>query len=167
MAGRLFYALLLVIVLTTMWLLLSGYWFKPILLIFGALGVATSVFMTFRMGLLDREAAPFGRMVPFLQYWAWLGGEIFKANVQVLRIVMTPDIDIRPTLTRVAVGVESDLARVTYGNSITLTPGTVTVEVEETGFLVHALDDAFTDQEAFRDMERRTARAAEVGGAQG
>ena len=74
---------------------------------------------------------------------------------------MAPDLNIKPVMTRVAVTAKTDMARTTYANSITLTPGTVTVEVEETGFLVHALTEEFADQDAFRDIERRAIEAVE------
>lgn len=161
MASRLLYGTLLTIALAALWLLLSGYWFKPLLVGFGVLAVVSAVFMTVRMGLLDGESVPFGRLLSYLPYWGWLGGEIFKANIAVVRIALAPDLNIKPVMTRVAVNAKSDIARTTFANSITLTPGTVTIEVEETGFLVHALTEEFADQEAFRDMERRTISASE------
>jgi len=159
--SRLFYGVLLTSVLSAMWLLLSGYWFKPVLVGFGILAVTCSVFMTIRMGLLDGEAAPFSRMVQYLRYWGWLSAEICKANIAVVRIALAPDLNIKPVMTRVAVNARTDMARTIFANSITLTPGTVTVEVEKTGFLVHALTEAFADQEAFRQMERRAVIASE------
>lgn len=160
MGRKLVYIVLLTIVLAVLWLMLSGYWFKPLLLGFGALAVVCSVTLTLRMGLLDAESAPFAGLGRFAAYWGWLGGEIFKANIQVVKLALAPDLNIKPVMTRVAVSLKNDMARATYANSITLTPGTVTVEVEETGFLIHALDESFADQDAFRDMERRSARAA-------
>lgn len=160
MGRKLVYIVLLTVVLAVLWLLLSGYWFKPLLLGFGALAVVSAVALTLRMGLLDGEAVPFAGLAKFLPYWGWLGGEIFKANIQVVKLALAPDLDIKPAMVRVPVSIQSDMARTTYANSITLTPGTVTVEVEETGFLVHAMDDSFVDMEAFRDMERRCAAAA-------
>ena len=129
MASRLFYGVLLALILSVLWLLLSGYWFKPLLVGFGVLAVTVALVTT--------------------------------ANIPVVRIAMAPDLNIKPVMTRVAVSAKSDMARTTYANSITLTPGTVTVEVEETGFLVHALTEEFADQDAFRDMERRSIEAVE------
>ena len=161
MASRLFYGVLLALVLAVLWLLLSGYWFKPLLVGFGVFAVIVALVATARMGLLDGESVPFARLPQYLKYWGWLGAEIFKANIAVVRIAMAPDLNIKPVMTRVAVTAKSDMERTTYANSITLTPGTVTVEVEETGFLVHALTEEFADQDAFRDMERRSIEAVE------
>ncbi|MFP4519646.1 MAG: Na+/H+ antiporter subunit E [Oceanicaulis sp.] len=164
--GRKFvYLVLLTVVLAALWLLLSGKWEHILLLTVGALSVIATVWLTLRMGVLDGEAAPFGGLPKFLSYWIWLGGEIFKANIAVVRLAMAPDLDIKPVMTRVAASGGSDLALATFANSITLTPGTVTVEVESTGFLVHAMDQSFADQEALRDMERRALSAANGEGA--
>ena len=161
MSRKLVLGVLLTLVLIVLWLVLSGYWFKPILLFFGACGVITAMALTLRTGLLDDESAPFPRILPFLSYWSWLGGEILKANLYVIRTALKPELDIQPVLTRVPVRAKSGLARATFANSITLTPGTVTVEVEENGFLVHALTRELADQEAFAEIERRTIAAAE------
>lgn len=161
MGRRLVYGILLTLVLAALWLLLSGMWWHQIITGLGAASVAASVYMTIRFGVLDGEAAPFADLGRFGRYWIWLGGEIFKANIAVVKLSLAPDLNIKPVLTRVAVEEGSDLAHTTYANSITLTPGTVTVEVEEKGFLVHALDESFADQEAFRDIGRRAVRAAD------
>jgi len=159
---KLVYIVLLTVVLAALWLLLSGKWNHILLLSVGGASVLASVLMMLRMGIVDGEAVPFGGVVNFFSYWLWLGAEIFKANIAVVRLALRPDLDIRPVMTRVASVGGSDLARATFANSITLTPGTVTVEVEKTGFLVHALDHSFADQDAFRDMERRALAASGV-----
>lgn len=161
MGRRLVYGVVLTGVLAALWLALSGMWWHMIITGLGAASVAASVFLTIRMGVLDGETVPFTNLIRFARYWTWLGGEIFKANIAVVRLALAPDLNIKPVLTRVAADGGSDLARTTFGNSITLTPGTVTVEVEANGFLIHALDESFADQEGFRDMERRALRAAD------
>ncbi|MFW5660033.1 MAG: Na+/H+ antiporter subunit E [Oceanicaulis sp.] len=161
MAKRLIYFVVLIVVLSALWLLLSGKWTHIFLLCMGAVSVAAAVYMTVRMGLLDGETVPFGGLPKFLGYWAWLGGEIFKANLQVVKLALAPSVDIKPVVVRVPSARGSDLAKTTFANSITLTPGTVTVEVEKSGFLVHALDESFADMEAFRDMERRSIEASD------
>ena len=161
MGRRLVYGIVLTVVLAVLWLALSGMWWHTIITSLGAASVAVSVYMTVRMGVLDGESVPFANMIRFARYWAWLGGEIFKSNIAVVRLALAPNINIKPVLTRVSAEGGSDLARTTFGNSITLTPGTVTVEVEQGGFLIHALDESFADQEAFRDMERRAVAASD------
>ena len=159
MSRKLVYIILLTLVLVLMWFLLSGFGLKQPIITFGMLGVAFAVYMSVRMGVLDGESAPFADLPRFIAYWSWLGGEIFKANIAVVKLSLAADLNIKPVMTRASVRSKSDLARATFGNSITLTPGTVTVEVEETGFLIHALDESFADQDAFEDMERRASAA--------
>lgn len=155
------YALLLTLALAAMWAVLSDKLYKPLIVGFGVFGIVFAVAMSLRMELIDRESVPFPRILPFLRYWRWLGGEIVKSNIYVVKTAMKPQLDIQPVLTRVPVTAKSDLARTTFANSITLTPGTVTVEIEDRGFLVHALTSELTGMEGFREMEQRTVEAAE------
>jgi multicomponent Na+:H+ antiporter subunit E len=160
-AGRVIYLAVLTVALAAMWAVLSDKLYNTLILGFGIFGILFALGMSLRMGLVDGEGVPFTRIIPFLRYWGWLGGEIVKANIAVVKATMKPDLDIQPVLTRVPVTAKSDLARTTFANSITLTPGTVTVEVEERGFLVHALTREFSDMEGFREMEARSVDAAE------
>jgi len=64
------------------------------------------------------------------------------ANLQVIRVVLSPRIELDPVLLRVRASQRSSLARVLYGTSITLTPGTLTLDVDDDEVLVHALDRA-------------------------
>ena len=149
------------VVLAILWLVLSGYWYKPVLLGFGVLAIVIAIGLTIRMGLLDDESAPFSQIIGFAKYWSWLGGEIVKANLYVVRVSLKPDLDIQPVLIRVPVNAKSGLSRATFANSITLTPGTVTLAVENDSFLVHGLDEDLADHEAFADMGERVNIAAQ------
>jgi multicomponent Na+:H+ antiporter subunit E len=73
------------------------------------------------------------------------------------------DLDISPALVKVRTTCKSDLAKVTFANSITLTPGTVTVEIQGDKMLVHGLYEANTVPESFIGMDARCARAATRG----
>ena len=86
---------------------------------------------------------------------------IVKANLAVLRLVMKPEIEVEPRLIRVPAEQRTDLGRSVFANSITLTPGTVTVDVEDDGFLVHALDNSFTDPAGFAEMGARSDIASD------
>ena len=158
MASRLFYGVLLALVLAVLWLLLSGYWFKPLLVGFGVFAVIVALVATARMGLLDGESVPFARLPQYLKYWGWLGAEIFKANIAVVRIAMAPDLNIKPVMTRVAVTAKSDMARTTYANSITLTPGTLSLKVDDDHILVHAAHVSGLDDLDEGEMDRRVTR---------
>ncbi len=150
----------LLIGLVAFWLLMSGV-FKPLLLSLGAVSVVLTLVLTGRLGLFDREGSPYLSLPRFLAYWVWLVGEIFKANWVVIQACMRADLDIDPALVKVKTTCRSDLARTTFANSITLTPGTVTLAVEGDKLLVHALYESHAQPEAFDEMNRRTRLAAD------
>ncbi|MEE2527027.1 Na+/H+ antiporter subunit E [Hyphobacterium sp. HN65] len=156
------YGVSLSLVLALLWWVLSGY-DKITLLAFGAASVVIAMVLVFRMRILDRETAPFVRLPTLIPYYIWLGGEIAKANFDVIRAALKPEIDITPRLVRVPVKADTDLSRCIFANSITLTPGTVTVEIEDDAFLVHALDTSFTSPDGFAEMNLHAARATDGG----
>lgn len=81
----------------------------------------------------------------FLEYVVVLAIEIFKANIATLKLIASTRYDIEPMLVSFDVHFESDFAKVLFANSITLTPGTITAEVEGDTYRVHALDASFTE----------------------
>ena len=91
--------------------------------------------------------------VKFSRYFVWLLGEIAKANWTVAKAIMTPDMPIRQHFFEVPFSQRSDLARTVFANSITLTPGTITVEVEDDAFLVHAVGYKDDDPQALAKMD--------------
>lgn len=117
------------------WLVLSGRWTALAV----GLGLAASALVALANRDLERLSAAL-RVVPrFLPYAGWLAKEIVVANLQVARVVLHPRLPIDPRVIRWRVGLSGDLALTTLGNSITLTPGTVTLEVEGQELVVHAL----------------------------
>ena len=81
-----------------------------------------------------------------------------KANVDVARRILTPGRSISPTMLRVRATQRTDLGRVVFANSITLTPGTVSVDVGEDEILVHALSRDGAEELAGGEMDRRVTR---------
>ena len=152
------YLIGLIVTLSIFWLSNSGH-YTPLLLSLGAVSVALTVLLTSRLGGIDRESSPYVRIFGFITYLPWLLWEILKANYTVIRACLAADLDISPALVRVRTTCRSDLARVTFANSITLTPGTVTVSVEGDKLLVHALYEAGAGPGAFDELDRRSARA--------
>ena len=152
------YLIGLIVTLTVFWLSNSGH-YTPLLLSLGAVSIALTVLLTSRLGGIDRESAPYVRIFGFMTYLPWLLWEILKANLTVIRACLRANLDISPALVRVRTTCRSDLARVTFANSITLTPGTVTVEVEGDKLLVHALYESEAGPGAFDELDRRSARA--------
>lgn len=128
----------LFIALLLFWLALSGQ-SKPFLLGGGIVSALACVIVAKRMGAADREAHPKHLFVPALTYFPWLIWEIFKSSWAVTRIILDPKLPISPTMTKVAATQTSAVGLVTYANSITLTPGTITTEIEGKILTVHAL----------------------------
>lgn len=139
------------------WLAMSGM-FTPFLLAMGAGAAVAVALLATRMQVADREGHPvhFGLAAP--AYWLWLGGEIAKSGFGVARVILDPRLPISPTLVRLAPSQKTSVGLVTYANSITLTPGTVTVEADHQTFLVHALTREGAAELAAGEMDRRVCR---------
>lgn len=152
------YILGLIAALVLFWLGLSGH-YTPLIMSLGAISVLITVVLSGRLGILDREGAPYFALFGVLLYLPWLMKEIFIANVQVIKACLRADLDINPALVKVKTQCESDLAKTLFANSITLTPGTVTVAVERGRMLVHALYEEAAGPHAFTQMDERAARA--------
>ncbi len=137
----------LAITLVIAWLLLSGL-FKAQLLILGVLSVLLVCWLSIRMGVLTHRGQPvFIRFLDVAKYWAWLVVEIFKSNVTVTRMLLDPALPIKPTLRTVSATPNTEMGRVIYANSITLTPGTTAINFTRAGdILVHALHESSLDE---------------------
>ena len=145
------------LLLAGVWLLLSGYFDNPLLLSFGAASVVLCVFLAHRAGVLDEEGAPTTMIFRMIGYWIWLAGEIGKANVAVARQALAVTPKLSPKMITAPMVQRTNVGRVIFANSITLTPGTITVEVNrrDSEFLVHALTKAGADGLAEGEMDRR------------
>lgn len=144
--------------MATTWITLSGY-FKPLLLSLGAISVILVLWISVRMRILDKETVPYMTLPQTLIYFVWLFKEIVKANVAVVRAVMSPGLEVSPTLTKIPTPQSTDIGRVMFANSITLTPGTVSVCMEDDHILVHALLSEMSGAEDFVEMGKRAAWA--------
>jgi multicomponent Na+:H+ antiporter subunit E len=142
-------------ILFAFWLLLSGY-YTPFLTGAGAFAALAVVAFARRMAVMDREGHPSHLGLPaVLSYWPWLGKEIAKSCWDVTRRILDPALPISPTLTRFKPSQKTDLGLVIHANSITLTPGTIAVEVAPGEFLVHALTREGAAGLADSEMDRR------------
>jgi multicomponent Na+:H+ antiporter subunit E len=154
------YATILLVTLAATWWVLSGYGFtKPVVLTLGIISLCLVLIMAFRMRILDRETAPYLTVPQTLIYFGWLFKEIVKANYAVVKAVMAPNLEISPTLVKIPAKDKSDLSKTMFANSITLTPGTVSVVMADDHILVHALLSEMSDPEDFSDMSDRSSFA--------
>ena len=148
------------IVLYAFWILLSGY-FEPFLLAAGAGSVLAVVLLSRRMRIVDREGHPIQMIAAVVLYWPWLAKEIAKSAWVVSRIILDPRLPISPVLVRFKPSQKSQVGLATHANSITLTPGTITVEATQDEFLVHGLTQASGAGVIDSEMDRRISKVEE------
>ena len=152
------FAIVLALVLGVTWLSLSGY-FTTMLLTLGTISVLFVIWMCMRMAILDKETVPYLSLPLTIIYFFWLFAEIVKANMQVIKAVLSPDLEVSPTLTKIPYPNKADVARTMFANSITLTPGTVAVDMEDDHILVHALLKEMSKPADFKEMGEQSAWA--------
>ena len=150
-------AILLFIILMIFWAMLSGHvqvydhgkWNTEALYLLGC-GVFSCGLVTYiaiRKNILDKESLPLHLAFGMILYIPWLFWQILVSNIDVAYRVWHPSMPIHPKLIKVPFETKTDLGTVIYCNSITLTPGTVTVSVdnENQELLIHALSDKAAD----------------------
>jgi len=121
-----------------LWFLLSGHT-APLLLGLGVLSAAITVFIALRMEIIDHESHPLALSHKLVPYWFWLAGQTVRAALKVSRIVLSRRPQIDSVVGNIPTGERSDIGRAIFANSITLTPGTVTLNVWEQHIEVYAI----------------------------
>ena len=149
----------LALALAAFWFVLSGH-VEPLFLGFAAFSVLASLWLSARLRIIDREAGLYARLPQLVGHAAWLSVQVVKANINVMGTILgwrAPD----PAVARVRASARSDLGLAIFANSITLTPGTVTVDVDDGVLLVHGLCTQNVRRGAIDAMDRRAARAGD------
>lgn len=149
------YATTLAFLLALLWLGISGV-YKPLLFMLGAASVLFVVWMSRRMEVVGVEHNPILYSWRLPVYWVWLMKEIVKSNIEVARAALQPE-RVRPSVFFVPMKLGSAVGKVTYANSITLTPGTVTLLLEDDRVEVHALLESSAESVKSLEMERMIA----------
>jgi len=141
-----------------LWLLLSGL-LEPLLLAFGILSSLLVAWIALRMHLLEPEPAK-AWLGPFrcAAYMPWLAWQVAKSNADVALRILSPSKRISPRVIRVPSTQRTDLARTVYANSITLTPGTISIDVSHDTIIVHALSSEGAEELAAGAMGERVSR---------
>lgn len=145
-------AVILFLILMCFWLLMSGH-YTVLITGLGVLSVCFATWMSARLGGTDDEGLPLHLMPRLPMYFLWLIKEIITANIGTAKTILSGKAD--PELFFVPTSQQTEAGIATYANSITLTPGTVTVELEKGGFLVHALTAEFGDDVRSGDMDAK------------
>lgn len=137
------------------WLILSGM-FTPFLVASGFACALAVTLLVRRMDLIDHEGHPVHlAWHALLSYWPWLVWEMMKSGWDVTRRILHPALPISPALVAFTPSQKSDIGLVIHANSITLTPGTIAIEVGPQRFLVHALTQSGAAGLAASEMDRR------------
>jgi len=152
----------LVLALGAVWFALSGET-SPQFIVLAVVSVLLSVLVAVRFRILGRESSPYHRAPQLALYFGWLMGEIIKSNVTVIARVLGPRNAIDPAMVSVRTRATSDLGKALFANSITLTPGTVTVDVDGNRVKVHALVRENASVDSFAKADRKAAAAADPG----
>jgi multicomponent Na+:H+ antiporter subunit E len=147
-------AVLLGFTLAAAWLLWSGL-FKPLLLVLGAVSCALVLVVAWRMQLFDAHLFSLRFMWRLIRFWGWLGKEIVRSSLEVTRVVLSPRLPISPSVAEFDSLCEHPVDRAILGNSITLTPGTLTLQIDGQRFTVHALTQAGAHDVVGGAMDRR------------
>ncbi len=151
------HTIMLSLMLAAFWLANSEY-HTTFMLSLGAISIALVIYIAHRMDVVDHEAQPLHLTLKLPGYFAWLIKEIFLANLMVVKHIWLGNKSISPVFKTITVSQKTEMAKVIYANSITLTPGTVTVDMEGNKFLVHALlKESIKDLEA-GEMDRRVTQ---------
>ncbi|SCA54965.1 Cation antiporter [Candidatus Terasakiella magnetica] len=136
------------------WFLLSGHT-EPLLLGFGAISCTLVVYIAHRMDVIDHEGHPSHISFKILPYWIWLCWEIVKANIDVAKVILSPKMPISPVMFKTKASQKRELGQVIYANSITLTPGTVAVGLEDGVLEIHALTKEGAEGVLTGEMDRK------------
>tara|TARA_Y100001933_G_scaffold198370_1_gene199172 strand:- start:381 stop:860 length:480 start_codon:yes stop_codon:yes gene_type:complete len=147
-------ALLLFVFYFVIWLLLSGH-YDPLLLTLGILSCITCLYVTWKAKFIDEEGLPLHLLMRLPIYTLWLFKEIIKANIDTAKIIILNNPD--PQNFRVKSSQKTEAGKVTYANSITLTPGTVTTVLDGDILEVHALSSDMADDVKSGVMDKKVS----------
>lgn len=139
------------------WLLFSGQT-DPLFLSFGALSVVIVMLVSHRMDRFSDAPRQYILGLRPLGYLPWLFFQMVKANIEIAGVILSPKLPIQPNLIRVSASQKTPLGQVIYANSITLTPGTLSIEVHDNTILVHALTENSAEGVLSGEMDRRVSR---------
>ena len=148
----------LLFILSGTWLLLSGHT-SPLLLSLGLLSVPAVVACVSRLEVLDDEGVPVHLLPGLIRYVPWLIGQVIRSNLDVARRIVSPELPIHPSVVKVDATHHTEVGRVTYANSITLTPGTISLDVSAETIEVHALTEDAANDLMSGEMARQVQRA--------
>lgn len=134
------------IVLFSFWIILNSSITLEIVLFGLVICTFIEVFIYKNFRISSKTEMKFINKLPLIiKYLIILVVEVFKANVDIIKLVLSKDPEIKPTLLYFRTDLKSKVARVALANSITLTPGTITVTMNDDELLIHAIHEKNLD----------------------
>lgn len=155
--SSIFRHLSLAVVLFAFWLVLSGH-YTVLLTTIGVVCVLGVVALGWHMSVVDSEGHPIQLAIGAITYWPWLFWQIAKSAWGVSKLIVDPGLPISPTLVKVKPSQKTSAGVNVYANSITLTPGTISVEADRDEIMVHAITSENAEQLSQGEMDRRVTR---------
>ncbi len=132
--------------LLLLWIVLNGRFTLEVLLFGLVICAGIYAFCCRFLGFSMRQDLRLLKRLPLaIQYVIILIIEILKANGQVMRFIITPQLQVEPVIVHFHSDLKTELGRVILANSITLTPGTITIRQEGSEYYVHCLDKDFAE----------------------
>ncbi|TWX73452.1 Na+/H+ antiporter subunit E [Colwellia sp. C1TZA3] len=144
----------LFLTLAAFWLLNSGH-NTVLMLALGFAAIMLVLVIVHKMDVVDHESQPIYLTRNIFGYYLWLIKAIIEANITVVKHVWLGNKSISPTLKRIKISQKTDVGKVVYANSITLTPGTVAIDLIDDEVLVHALLRKDIESLIAGEMDRR------------
>jgi multicomponent Na+:H+ antiporter subunit E len=153
---RLARLLLLFALLGTAWLMWSGM-FKPLLIVLGLFSCLVTCYVAHRMSYFDNDVFALHFSVGLFVYLLWLTKEIIRSSIEVSRVVLDPALPISPRTVDLDASKLGAVEQVIFGNSITLTPGTLALDLHRGVIKVHSLTREGAESLVSGEMGRRIA----------
>jgi multicomponent Na+:H+ antiporter subunit E len=142
------------------WLLWSGI-YLPFLVVLGAVSCGVVLLLAWRIGFFDPDMYALDLLPRLPRFWAWLLREIVQSNLAVAKIILHPRLPISPCLVTIDARELPQASQATLANAITLTPGTLTTDIDHGRIEVHCLTRALADQVNSGESLRRARRLKE------
>ena len=126
------------VLLFALWVGLSGH-LNVLMLSLGLASTLLIVYLAHRMDVVDEEIYPAHMTILLIRFWVFLAKEVILANIDVIKRIFKPGKNISPQLFELPLTQKTDLSRVIYANAITMTPATVSVNLDKKTITVHTL----------------------------
>lgn len=137
------------------WIIFNGNITLEIFIFGVVISAAMMVFMcNFMDYSLKKEINVYKKSICFFSYVLLLIREIVKANLAIIPRILTVEEEMEPVIVKFRTYLKTDFARMLLANSITLTPGTITVSMDGNEYTIHCLDTSLAEGLADSEIER-------------